>query len=98
MCTQLGVARSGYYRWPADGPCQRERNDVELTETIREIHTELDGDPGVRRVWAELVVRGYRVGRKRIWRLMRAAGLRGCHPRVFKRTTVPVSGPSTHPT
>jgi hypothetical protein len=24
MCDQLGVARSDYYRWLADGPCQRE--------------------------------------------------------------------------
>ena len=23
MCAQLGVARQGYYRWLADGPCQR---------------------------------------------------------------------------
>lgn len=88
MCTQLGVARSGYYRWLASGPCQRERTDAELTETICEIHAELRGDPGVRRVWAEMVVRGVRVARKRVWRLMRAAGLRGRHPRAYKRTTV----------
>jgi hypothetical protein len=25
MCAQLGVARQGYYRWLADGPCKRER-------------------------------------------------------------------------
>ena len=88
MCAQLGVVRQGYYRWLAQGPCQRERTDAELTETIREIHTELHGHPGVRRVWAELVVRGVRVARKRVWRLMRAAGLRGRHPRAWKRTTV----------
>lgn len=88
LCAQLGVARSGYYRWLADGSSQRERDDAELTETIRQIHAELDGNPGVRRVWAELVVRGYRVARKRVWRLMRAAGLRGRHPRAWKRTTV----------
>ena len=58
MC-QLGVARQGYYRRLADGPCERERTDAELTETIREIHTQLH-HPGVRRVWAELVVRGLR--------------------------------------
>ena len=39
MCAQLGVVRQGYYRWLADGPCQRERTDAELTEQIREIHT-----------------------------------------------------------
>src|SRR5690242_7881976 len=88
MCAQLGVVRQGYYRWLADGPCERERTDAELTEQIREIHTQLHGHPGVRRVWAEIVVRGLRVARKRIWRLMRAAGLQGRHPRAWKRTTV----------
>jgi hypothetical protein len=87
MCAQLGVVRQGYYRWLTNGPCQRERTDAELTETIREIHRDLHGHPGVRRVWAELVVRGVRAARKRVWRLMKAAGLRGRHPRAWKRTT-----------
>jgi transposase InsO family protein len=91
------VVRQGYYRWLTDGPCQRERTDAELTKQIREIHAELHGHPGVRRVWAELVVRGLRVAHKRVWRLMTAAGLRGRHPRAWKRTTVagqqPVDAP-----
>jgi putative transposase len=65
MCAQLGVVRQGYYRWPADGPCQRERADAELTTQIRQIHTELHGYPGVRRIWAELIVRGVRAAHKR---------------------------------
>ncbi len=77
--------------------CERERTDAELTDIIRVIHTELDGNPGVRRVWAELVTRGVRVGHKRVWRLMRAAGLRGRHPRAWKKTTIagqrPVDAP-----
>lgn len=97
MCAQLGVVRQGYYRWLATGESERERTDAELTETIRDIQTELRGDPGVRRVWAELVVRGFRVARKRVWRLMKAAGLRGRHPRAWKKTTVagqrPVDAP-----
>ena len=80
--------RQGYYRWLASGPSRRERTDAELTETIRAIHSELHGDPGVRRVWAELVVRGVRVARKRVWRLMRAAGLQGRHPRAWRKTTI----------
>src|SRR3954449_11913742 len=51
MCAQLGVVRQGYYRWLADGPCERGRTDAELTEQIHEIHTQLHGHPGVRRVW-----------------------------------------------
>jgi transposase InsO family protein len=88
MCAQLGVARQGYYRWLSDGPSQRVRTDGELTEQIRQIHADLHGHPGVRRIWAELVVRGVRAARKRVWRLMKAAGLQGRHTRAFKRTTV----------
>jgi putative transposase len=88
MCAQLGLARQGYYRWLAHGPCQRERSDAELTEQIRTIYDQLDGNPGVRRVWAELVVQGVRVARKRVWRLMSAAGLQGRHPKAWIRTTV----------
>ncbi|MGH3546936.1 MAG: hypothetical protein ACRDQU_02185 [Pseudonocardiaceae bacterium] len=34
MCDQLGVARQGYYCWLAQGPCERERADAELTDVI----------------------------------------------------------------
>ena len=94
MCAQLGVVRQGYYRWLTQGPCQRERSDGELTEQIRTIYHHLDGNPGVRRVWAELVVQGVRVARKRVWRLMRAAGLQGRHPKPWKRTTIAGQRPS----
>jgi putative transposase len=97
MCDQLDVARQGYYRWRSEGPCARERTDAELTEQILAIHTESDGNPGVRRVWAELLTRGVRVSPKRVWRLMRAAGLRGRHRRAWKKTTIagqrPVDAP-----
>src|SRR5947209_6210362 len=95
MCEQLGVVRQGYYRWRSAGPCERERTDAELTEQILEIHSELDGHPGVRRVWAELVTRGVRVAPKRIWRLMRAAGLRGRHPGAWRKS-VPGLGSVGH--
>jgi hypothetical protein len=43
MCDQLGVVRQGYYRWRAQGSSERKRTDAELTETIRQVHTDLDG-------------------------------------------------------
>jgi putative transposase len=88
LCDQLEVARQGSYRWRSDGPCDRERTDAELTETIREIHRDLHGHPGVRRIRAELVVRGIRIAAKRVWRLMKAAGLHRRHPQAWKKTTV----------
>jgi putative transposase len=97
MCEQLGVVRQGYYWWRSEGPCERERTDAELLEAICKIHAELDGQPGVRRVWAELITRGVRIGPKRVWRLMWTAGLRGRYPRAWKKTTIagkrPVDAP-----
>ena len=97
MCDQLGVCRQGYYRWRAQGPCQRELTDAELTGEIRQIHSELEGNPGVRRIHAELAARRIQVGPKRVWRLMRTAGLRGRHPQAGKKTTIagqrPVDAP-----
>ena len=46
---------------------------------------------------AGLAARGYRLSHKRVWRLMKVAGLRGRHPKAWKRTTIggdkPVSAP-----
>jgi hypothetical protein len=45
------------------------RTDKQLTDQIRTIQAELHSHPGVCRIWAELVVRGVRTGRMRVWRL-----------------------------
>ena len=58
---------------PSDDPEQREW----LLERIETIHEESQGTYGARRIHAELQDQGIRVGRKRVARLMRAAGLRG---------------------
>lgn len=93
MCCELGVSRSGYYAWRGREVSGRDREDAGLTRLIRAIHDKLRGNPGVRRVHAALVVAGHRVARKRVWRLMRAAGLRGRHPKAFRRTTTHGSSP-----
>jgi transposase InsO family protein len=88
MCEQLEVSTSGFYKWCAHTLSQRETTDHELLDQIRLIHHNLDGRPGVRRVWAELAALGWRVGRKRVWRLMRDDGLQGRHPPRSRVTTV----------
>jgi transposase InsO family protein len=87
MCEQLAVSRSGFYDWRRRLPSDRELSDTELTDKIDELYGSLPGRPGVRRVWAELTAHGWQVGRKRVWRLMRAAGLRGRTPVRWRRTT-----------
>lgn len=74
----LGVSRAGFYAWQKRPPSERARTDAALTRRITQIHEETDGIYGAPRIHAELVEEhGIRVGRKRIARLMRAAGLEG---------------------
>ena len=86
-CRLLGVSTSGYYSWLKRGPSQRAREDALLTERIQSIHASSRGTYGAPRIHAELYDGGIRVGRKRIARLMRAAGLWG----VSRRTTSSLS-------
>src|SRR5437763_6298454 len=92
-CRLLGVSRSGYYDWERSAPSDRELTDAWLIERIRAIHAESGGTYGSPRVHAELRRQGIRVGRKRVERLMRAAGLEGAHQRKRRTgTTVRVAG------
>lgn len=89
MCRVLGVSPSGYWAWSKRPPSARARANAALTTRIGEIHAASRGTYGAPRVQAELrFIDDLRVGRKRIARLMRAAGLEGVHRRRFARTTV----------
>jgi putative transposase len=78
----LGVARAGYYAWSSRPVSARTLADRALTDQIRQIHARSRGTYGAPRVHAELRLGlDIRVGRKRVARLMCAAGLQGCHRR-----------------
>ena len=84
MASRLGVSTSGFYDWRKRQSCPSPRSvaDARLTETIRSIHTRSRGTYGSPRVWAELRHgMGIRVGRKRVERLMRLAGITGIYRR-----------------
>ena len=87
MCRMLEVSRSGYYGWRDRPPSKRSRENAALTEKVREIHRRSRETYGSPRVHAELRALGTRCGRKRVARLMRKAGLRGCTRGRGKRTT-----------
>jgi putative transposase len=97
MCRQLGVSRSGYYTWLTRAPSQRDRDDATLIAVMKALHARARGNPGVRRMRAELAAAGHRLSHKRVWRLMRAAGLRGRHPKAWKRTTIGGDNPVPAP-
>jgi putative transposase len=88
MCRVLGVSPSGYWAWRKRRPSDRSLGDAELTERIRAIHRRSRGTYGCPRVHADLLAEGEHVSRKRVARLMRAAGIAGVHRRRFVRTTV----------
>ncbi len=87
MCRVLGVSSSGYYAWLERPPSRRAQRDAALGERIRRVHERSRGTYGAPRVHAELAAEGERVGRKRVARLMRAAGLEGVSRRTGHRTT-----------
>jgi putative transposase len=93
MCRVLGVSRAGFYAWERRAPCDRALEDAWLTEKIKQIHADSKGTYGARRVNAELRLgEGIRVGRKRVERLMRAAGIEGVHRPRRKGTPVRLKG------
>lgn len=77
MCAALGLSASGYYAWRGRPESARSVANRELTEDIRLIHAESSGCYGSPRIHATLRRYGRRVGRSRVERLMRRAGLRG---------------------
>ena len=88
MCRVLGVSLSGYYAWASRRPSVRARSDAALVERIGSIHAASHGTYGSPRVHAELCDSDVHVGRKRVARLMRGAGLAGVSRRKFVTTTL----------
>ena len=88
LCRVLGVARSGYYAWTRRPVTARAHADEELTARIAAGHVRSRRTYGAPRVHAELRASGVRCARKRVARLMRAAGLARCYRRRRARTTV----------
>lgn len=92
-CELLGVSTSGFYAWASRAPSDRALSDAWLTEKIKAIHAANRGVYGSRRITAELRLgEGLEVSRKRVQRLMRAAGLSGLVARKRGRTTIRVPG------
>jgi putative transposase len=87
MCRLLGVSTSGYYAWLGRGPSKRALADSSLIERISEIHARSWGSYGAPNIHSELADQGIHVGRKRVARLMKAAGLQGVTRRKKTWTT-----------
>ena len=97
QCRVLGVSPSGYYAWIDRPLSARAKADAGLQRQIEAIHTHSQGTYGAPRIHAELIAEGTRVGRKRVARLMRKAGLCGVSRRKGMRTTLRAAKASSAP-
>jgi putative transposase len=93
MCRALEVNRTSFHDWERRPPSDRALQDAWLLEQIKAIHESKRRVYGAPRIHAELRLgSGVRVGRKRVERLMKQAGISGLVPRKRGRTTITVPG------
>ncbi|WP_326695192.1 IS3 family transposase [Streptomyces sp. NBC_01766] len=96
-CELMKVSRTAFYARRSGQPGPRAVRDAELTEQITEVHATSGGTYGAPRVHAVLKRAGAGCGRRRVARLMRAAGLQGRHRRRRHMTTIPDPGAAFRP-
>jgi len=87
-CDLFGVSRAAFYQRLNPTPSARAVADGELAAKITEIHATSGGTYGSPRVAAELDHQGTHIGRRRVARLMRAAGIEGRTKKRWRRTTI----------
>ena len=92
MCEVLRVSRSGFYAWRDRAPSARAEQDAELAQAIQVSHAASDGSYGAIRIHEDLKDEGFRVGRKRVARLMREHGIVGVTRRRSHVTTTRKAG------
>lgn len=88
MCRLLLVSKSGYYSWRTRPESKRSKIDRELIPVIKRLHDESGGIYGSPKIQFGLKDEGYHYGRRKVVRLMRLIGLRGCPKKRFKVTTI----------
>jgi putative transposase len=87
LCALLEITRSGYYAWGNGQETAREIANRLLTDEIQRVHRENKGRYGSPRVTQQLRREGPVCNHKRVERLMRQNGLKGCSSRKRRLST-----------
>jgi len=87
LCALLEITRSGYYAWGNGQETAREIANRLLTDEIQRVHRENKGRYGSPRVTQQLRREGHVCNHKRVERLMRQNGLKGCSSRKRRLST-----------
>ncbi len=88
MAEVLSVSLSGFYSWLNRPKSRHAKEDEALTEEIVMFHCGSRCTYGSPRIHRDLKAAGHQLGRKRVARLMREAGIRGKTKRKYKTTTI----------
>ncbi len=90
ICRVLDVSASAYYHRKSGARSGRAVDDERLLEAVRDVHRRNYEAYGYRKTWLALTREGIVVGRDRVKRLMRHAGIQGAKRRgKLWRTTIP---------
>ena len=89
MCALLEVSKSGFYEWRHRPVSAAQRRRELLADMVRALFEAFDATYGYRRIHAELVRAGERVGPELVRKLMREMDLIPVQPRPFRTTTEP---------
>ncbi len=87
MCRVFGVSRSRYYAQLKAGATKRQREDKQLLPMIEKVFEASEKTYGAGRIARDLHDQGIRVGKNRVWRLMKQNGLRVKTTKRFRVTT-----------
>ena len=89
MCALLEVSKSGFYEWRRRPVSATQRRRELLADKVTALFEAFDATYGYRRIHAELVRAGERVGPELVRKLMREMDLIPVQPRPFRTTTEP---------
>lgn len=110
-CRELGVSASGYYAWRKRPASARDQENEKLVAEMKRIHAESRETYGLPRLRETLKQAGRKIGKSRVARLMKKAGISGLKRKRYRVMTtdskhsLPIAPrhfqteePATHPT
>jgi HTH-like domain len=85
LCRLYSVSPAGFYAWLRRPLSHRSTEDAHLEKRIRQVHKDSRETYGSPRVHAVLHRSGALVSRRRVERIMRQQGIRGCSAELYRR-------------
>lgn len=87
MCKAFNVSKSSYYFWEKESQSERKKENINLKSEIIAIFKESRETYGIKRIQAELLSKGIRVGHNRIAKIKRENNIYPKMRRKYKQTT-----------